>query len=602
MARWLLVAVICLGSAPWGQGQGPASDTKLGRTELDKTLRSLEKQIEAARGLKYKKPVSARIVPRPTDADRNVQGYYSVKDKAIFLYDDIKGSYQRGVLIHEMVHALQDQHFGLAKLHQQSFDSDAELALAALVEGDATFTMIDVLKKDQPRVAAMFDAPLDKAKNLRNAFLYAQGARYVKALKGRGGWKAVNTAYRFKPRTTATILHPRGAPTISLGPGKTRGEYALIDMLRSSPRTASHAVQAASGWMADRYGAQGDLKWWEVVFSNAEHARLFQEELSRLREAQQPRFKAMPSAAGDSVRKNAAGAVRAVLLRSDRVLALEAPNEDAYTALLQRLEGPPPMVVYSKAAKAFVSFDQMMDRLLDASLICIGDEHDSEPNHRVQLRIVEALFARDKQLGVGMEMFQRPFQDAIDRHMQGKTTDDVFLKETEFQKRWGYPWMLYRPIVEFCRQNGVPLAALNLRRELVQSLSKSGYEKLSADEKSQIGPVDFHVKEHRSYWYDRLAKMHGNPSAPAEQKERSYQVMTAWDEYMGASAAAFQKARKLRRMVLLAGSGHIDRGFGIPARAAKRTGGKVATIHIDVGADPAKATAEPVTDFIVIVK
>ena len=77
------------------------------------------------------------------------------------------------------------------------------LARAAIFLGDATFTMIEILKADQPRVAAMLDAPLEKAKNLQNAFLYAQGARYVKALKERGGWASVNAAYKFPPRSTA---------------------------------------------------------------------------------------------------------------------------------------------------------------------------------------------------------------------------------------------------------------------------------------------------------------------------------------------------------------------------------------------------------------
>ena len=90
--------------------------------------------------------------------------------------------------------------------------------------GDATFSMIEVLKKDQPKAAAMLDAPREKAKNLRNAFLYAQGARYVKALKERGGWEAVNNAYRFPPETTADVLH-----TIEQGiPGTAMLSFAFL--------------------------------------------------------------------------------------------------------------------------------------------------------------------------------------------------------------------------------------------------------------------------------------------------------------------------------------------------------------------------------------
>ena len=92
----------------------------------------------------------------------------------------------------------------------------------------------------------------------------------------------------------------------------------------------------------------------------------------------------------------------------------------------------------------------------------------------------------------------------------------------------------------------------------------------------------------------------GHGEMPAESKERFYQVMTVWDEYMAASAAKFQQERDVRRMVILAGSGHVDRGFGIPARAAKRTGGKALTVRILLGGDPAKVAADPAADFVLI--
>src|ERR1043166_5642110 len=136
---------------------------------LDETLRQLEKDIAAARGLAFKTPVVAKVIARPNAGAKGVQGYYDIKEKTLYLYDDIAGNYERGVLIHEMVHALQDQHFGLAKLHQESFGSDAELAMAALIEGDATFTMIEVLKKDQPKVEGMLNTTDRKSTRLNSS-------------------------------------------------------------------------------------------------------------------------------------------------------------------------------------------------------------------------------------------------------------------------------------------------------------------------------------------------------------------------------------------------------------------------------------------------
>jgi uncharacterized iron-regulated protein len=600
-----------------------AADVPARKEALEATLRQLEKDIAAVRGLAFKKPVSARIIPRARDADQKLQGYYSTKDKTLYLYDDLAGAYERGVLIHEMVHALQDQHFGLAKLHPTSFDGDADLARAALIEGDATFTMIEVLKKDQPRVVHMLDAPLAKARDLQKAFLYAQGARYVQALRKGGGWEAVNRKYQSPPGSTAAVLHPEGVPTIDLGPGKTRGELALVALFARHPATAAQALETAGGWRGDRLVEQGPDQAWTVAFARPAQALRFGAALAKLRRAENPRLVNFPAGPGASAWRDPRGGVVAVLNRGNRVHVLEARDERAYHALRERVEGPLSLAVYDARQKRKITFGELTDRLLEADLVCVGETHDSDLHHRVQLEIVKALFARDERLGVGMEMFQRPFQKALDRYLAGEVTEDAFLEEAEYQKRWGYDWSLYRPVAEFCRRNGVPLAALNAPRELTQKISKVGVAGLSALEKGQLGPVDFDVKEHRAYWYERLARMHGKAAGP-EQKERSYQVMTAWDGYMAASAAEFRQARRLRRLVILAGSGHVDRGFGIPARAAKLAGGKAVTVHIDVGAAPVlmlppavprrappqdgggagvvPPPADPVADFTVVVQ
>src|SRR5262249_11823763 len=152
--------------------------------------------------------------------------------------------------------------------------------------------------------------------------------------------------------------------------------------------------------------------------------------------------------------------------------------------------------------KRNLTFGELTDRLLDADLVCVGESHDSEIDHDVQLMLIKALFARDERLGVGMEMFQRPYQNIVDRYVAGSIDEAVFLQDTDYHKRWGYEWGLYRPIVDFCKRNRVPLAALNVSEELRGRVSKDGYEKLTAEEKKLLGEVDFHVKEHRDYWLD----------------------------------------------------------------------------------------------------
>jgi uncharacterized iron-regulated protein len=561
----------------WSANSVRAQQAKL----LDSTLRQLEKDIADVRGLAFKSPVNAKIIARPKDAVQGVQGYYSIKEKTLYLYDDVKGNYERGVLIHEMVHALQDQHFGLAQVHQTTFGSDAELARAALIEGDATLTMIEVLKKEQPKAEAMLNTTLEKAKNLRNAFLYGIGAKYVKRLKDQGGWAAVNARYKFPPRTTAVILSPDAASSVDLGPGRSLGALAIIEKLADHPEAKSLAIAAVNGLLGDRIVEDSAVKSWQLAFHTNDHAQRFQQAYLAYLGTKSP-------------------GKHSVTRIGSRVAVVEAPNESALRAALDRLEGF--LVIWCAKERRHLSFGELTDRLLEADLICVGEDHDSELCHRVQLRIIKALHASDARLGVGMEMFQRPYQGALDKYLRGDTTEEEMLKASEYKTRWGFHWSLYQPIADFCKKNGVPVAALNAPKELTAKISKGGIASLSDEDKRALGTVDLHVKAHRDHWYETLAKMHGKAKVSEDQKERSYQVMTTWDEYMAASAAQFQIARNIRRMVVLAGSGHIDHGFGIPRRAAARTGGKAVSVHIAPGGDAGELFATPPADYVIIAR
>src|SRR5215813_2834150 len=72
--------------------------------KLDAKLRDLEKEISAVRGLQFKSPVQAKVIPREAGNPKDRQGYYDPKSKMLFLYDELADNYQKGVLIHEMVH------------------------------------------------------------------------------------------------------------------------------------------------------------------------------------------------------------------------------------------------------------------------------------------------------------------------------------------------------------------------------------------------------------------------------------------------------------------------------------------------------------------
>jgi len=128
--------------------------------------------------------------------------------------------------LHEMTHALQDQNFDLLTLPMDEMgNDDLATAVKSLVEGEATFLMWDymfrqrgfdlVLFPDMSETTAptpfsdrslLDSAPIYIKEGL--SFPYNKGLEFVKFIKARGGWEAINKIYSDLPASTEQIIHP----------------------------------------------------------------------------------------------------------------------------------------------------------------------------------------------------------------------------------------------------------------------------------------------------------------------------------------------------------------------------------------------------------
>jgi hypothetical protein len=184
-----------------------------------------------------------------------------------------------------------------------------------------------------------------------------------------------------------------------------------------------------------------------------------------------------------------------------------------------------------------------------------------------------------KKVAIGMEMFQRPFQKALDDYVSGRIDERVFLKNSEYFKRWNFDYNLYRPILQFARAEKIPVVALNIQREITEKVGKTGLDSLSEEEKRMIpSQMDFSDRAYR----ERLEKIfREHPSFEAKNFDFFHQAQILWDETMAESIDRFLKKNPDTQMVVLAGSGHLAYGSGIPQRAARRNGFDYAIILND---------------------
>ena len=186
---------------------------------------------------------------------------------------------------HEFVHALQDQHYDLEALTDEALDSEAQAAVRALAEGEASLVQylylaerdyftpdeVDAIVNDSAQTDDSFldEYPPVLINNL--AFPYVSGSRFVGELYRAGGFAAIDAAWANPPQSTEHILHPEryragDAPqlvalaplTDTLGVGwqeienNVMGEFFLREYL-DQQLPATTAARAALGWGGDRY-------------------------------------------------------------------------------------------------------------------------------------------------------------------------------------------------------------------------------------------------------------------------------------------------------------------------------------------------------------
>jgi aminopeptidase N len=236
----------------------------------------------------------------------------------------------------------------------------------------------------------------------------------------------------------------------------------------------------------------------------------------------------------------------------------------------------PPVAVEISDLKTFAG---VMERVAGKKIVYVGENHNQYSHHVMELEIIKDLHRRGKKLAIGMEMFQRPFQKVLDEYIEGKIDEREFLKGTQYFKRWGFDYNLYRPILLFARSEKIPVVALNQRQEIVDKVFRGGFDSLSEEEKKFIpSRMDFSDEAYR----ERLEKaFREHEDFGAEHFNFFYQAQVLWDETMSESIDEFLKAHLDDLMVVVAGSGHLTYGSGIPKRTARRNGYDYAIILND---------------------
>lgn len=303
-----------------------------------------------------------------------VVGYYDPARDTLYVVDRVDAAQVEPVLVHEIVHALQDQYVDLDSLMRANLDSnDRGTAAQAALEGHATFAMLEWqlgqlaggdadltalpglqgLLGDDPLAAAGLEMPVLTAipTVIRESLLfpYLGGVVFVQEYWREGG--RVPPLGSRMPVSTEQVIHPErfldGGSDWPLAvrfridlPGEwTRvysddlGELETRVFLREFLSDRGEADRAAAGWDGDRFrlfeGPAGEVFVWGTAWDTDRDALEFERAVRRAFEA---RYGGNPGAAGRQLR-----VVRGTSGRHPTVLVWDLPDDLAWTAEIAEL-------------------------------------------------------------------------------------------------------------------------------------------------------------------------------------------------------------------------------------------------------------------------
>ncbi len=243
-----------------------------------------------------------------------------------------------------------------------------------------------------------------------------------------------------------------------------------------------------------------------------------------------------------------------------------------------------------------VSGPALLADMARAEAVLLGERHDRADIHRWQLHTAAALAAH-RPIVMGFEMFPARLDPVLADWVEGRiASEEDFLARAEWGTVWGFPAELYLPLFRFCRETGVPMRGLNVRRDLVRAVGAGGWEAVPEAEREGLTPAKPSPLAYRRFIFGLAGG--GSPNRKAQSAEdpafdRFVRAQEVWDRAFATHIAQAARGPGNPLVVGIIGMGHLQFGGGVPWQLADLgiADTRVLIPH-DPGARPAPGAAD----------
>ncbi|MCS7074076.1 MAG: ChaN family lipoprotein, partial [Bacteroidia bacterium] len=217
----------------------------------------------------------------------------------------------------------------------------------------------------------------------------------------------------------------------------------------------------------------------------------------------------------------------------------------------------PAYQIYNSKGKA-VTFQTVLAEMGKADVFFFGELHNNPIAHWLTYELVYQHGQKTfHQFVIGMEMLETHQQEVLNAYLQGKIDTDTW----ESEKLWQNYKTDYKPIIEYAKQNRVPVIATNIPRQYARIVNRFGLDSLVAlpdSEKKFFMKLPIEIPQTQSY--ENMKTMFHDGKNP-EQQNRFVAAQAVKDATM--AERILQHHKKGQLFFHLNGSYHSDDREGI---------------------------------------
>lgn len=241
---------------------------------------------------------------------------------------------------------------------------------------------------------------------------------------------------------------------------------------------------------------------------------------------------------------------------------------------------------------------QLAQRLQKYDVVFFGEFHDQGEIHAAEAELLQAMHKlQGDKLALSMEMFEADNQDKLDKFLAGDLSEEDFLAASR-------PWPRYKtdyaPLVNFAKEQKMPVLAANVPRFLAAHVAKNNASTVGIEEQ-YLQYLPKHTYAPEGAYKDKFYAQMTLPEAPMKMSPQRlaavYAAQCLKDDKMAESIAAFSDAHKKMQVLHINGCFHSDAHLGTTQKLeALRPKLKVAVI---TPLERKQKGVKPAGDFVV---